>query len=120
MTQAAGGYTSLNGKLGGEPEFALVLLNEASAYPHGSKQPQTLREGSVILMDVGMPRMNGYDATSRIRQTPWGKEIFIIALTGWGQEEDRKKSRDAGFDDHLVKPVNHDALMKILAEPRTR
>ena len=59
----------------------------------------------VILMDVGMPRLNGYEATRRIREQPWGRSVTIIALTGWGQEGDRVQSREAGCDGHLVKPV---------------
>jgi len=69
----------------------------------------------VILMDIGMPKLNGYDACRRIRKQPWGNSIVIVALTGWGQEQDRQKSRDAGFNGHLVKPVDHTELMKILA-----
>jgi CheY-like chemotaxis protein len=72
-------------------------------------------EPDVILLDIGMPRMNGYDACCAIREQPWGKDIVIVALTGWGQEEDRRKSREAGFDSHLVKPVDLSALMKLLA-----
>ncbi|HEY5930245.1 MAG TPA: response regulator, partial [Burkholderiales bacterium] len=68
----------------------------------------------MILLDIGMPRLNGYDAARRIREQAWGKDIMLVALTGWGQEEDRRKSRDAGFDEHLVKPVDHDTLMKLL------
>ena len=70
----------------------------------------------VILMDVGMPRLNGLDATRRIRAQPWGKTITIIALTGWGQEGDREDSREAGCDGHLVKPVNLPDLEKLLPE----
>lgn len=61
---------------------------------------------AVILMDIGMPILNGYDACRRIREQPWSRDIVIVALTGWGQEEDTKKSGDAGFDHHLVKPVD--------------
>jgi signal transduction histidine kinase/ActR/RegA family two-component response regulator len=70
----------------------------------------------VVLMDLGMPRLNGYEATRRIRQRPWGKEIAVIALTGWGQEADRIRSREAGCDGHLVKPVSLADLEKLLAE----
>ena len=70
----------------------------------------------VILMDVGMPRLNGYDATSRIREQPWGAPIVIIALTGWGQEGDRALSKAAGCDGHLVKPVRLSDLEKLLTE----
>jgi PAS domain S-box-containing protein len=68
----------------------------------------------VILMDVGMPRLNGLDATRRIRAEQWGKIIKIIALTGWGQDSDRARSREAGCDGHLVKPVALDDLEKLL------
>jgi CheY-like chemotaxis protein/anti-sigma regulatory factor (Ser/Thr protein kinase) len=68
----------------------------------------------VILMDVGMPRLNGLDATRRIREQPWGKEIRIIALTGWGQENDRERSRDAGCDGHMVKPVSLADIQNLL------
>jgi PAS domain S-box-containing protein len=60
----------------------------------------------VILMDLGMPKLNGYDAARRIRAQPWGKCMIVVALTGWGQERDRAQSREAGFDGHLVKPVS--------------
>jgi PAS domain S-box-containing protein len=70
----------------------------------------------VILMDVGMPQLNGYDATRRIRERPWGLSVKIIALTGWGQEGDRHRSREAGCNGHLVKPVSLGDLQKLLAE----
>jgi PAS domain S-box-containing protein len=69
----------------------------------------------VILLDIGLPEMNGYDACREIRRQPWGKEVVVIALTGWGQDEDRRKSKDAGFNAHLVKPVDYAALLKLLA-----
>jgi PAS domain S-box-containing protein len=69
----------------------------------------------VMLLDIGLPRLNGYEVCSRIRQTTWGKELTIVALTGWGQEEDRDRSTDAGFNAHMVKPVDHDVLMKLIA-----
>jgi PAS domain S-box-containing protein len=71
-----------------------------------------------ILMDVGMPRLNGLDATRRIREQPWGKEVTIIALTGWGQESDKERSQAAGCNGHLVKPVNLPELEKVLGERR--
>jgi two-component system, chemotaxis family, CheB/CheR fusion protein len=69
----------------------------------------------VMLLDIGLPRLNGNEVCSRIRQTTWGKELTIVALTGWGQEEDRDRSTDAGFNAHMVKPVDHDVLMKLIA-----
>ncbi len=69
-----------------------------------------------ILMDVGMPKLNGYEATQRIRAQPWGRGMIVIALTGWGQDGDRVQSRAAGCDGHLVKPVNLPDLEKLLAK----
>jgi CheY-like chemotaxis protein len=68
----------------------------------------------VILLDIGLPKLNGFDACREIRQRPWGKDVVIIALTGWGQEVDRRRSQEAGFDHHIVKPVEHAALVKLL------
>ncbi len=72
----------------------------------------------VILLDIGMPRLNGHEVARRIRRQPWGKGVLLVALTGWGQEEDRRRSREAGFDFHLVKPVDAAALEKVLAEAK--
>jgi CheY-like chemotaxis protein len=73
----------------------------------------------VVLMDIGMPRLSGYEATRNIRERPWGRDMIVIALTGWGQEEDRARSMEAGCDGHLVKPVNLPDLEKLLAELQT-
>lgn len=70
----------------------------------------------VILMDVGMPRLNGLDATRMIRSHDWGREIAIIALTGWGQASDRIQSKEAGCDGHLVKPVSLSDLEQVLGQ----
>jgi len=69
----------------------------------------------LILLDIGMPRLNGYDTARRIRAQPWGKNTVLVALTGWGQEEDRQKTHDAGFNAHMVKPVDLAALEILLA-----
>jgi len=69
----------------------------------------------VVLLDIGLPKLNGYDACRRIREQPWGKAVVLIAVTGWGQDEDRRRSHEAGFDHHLVKPVDPQALMAMLA-----
>jgi PAS domain S-box-containing protein len=68
----------------------------------------------VVLLDIGMPRLNGYDTCHRIREQPWGRSPVMIALTGWGQEEDKRRTQDAGFDAHLIKPVDPTALMNLL------
>jgi PAS domain S-box-containing protein len=78
---------------------------------------QAFRPG-IVLMDIGMPELDGYEATRRIRAEPWGRDVVIIALTGWGQEKDRARSRDAGCDGHLVKPVEVAELDRLLVELR--
>jgi CheY-like chemotaxis protein len=70
----------------------------------------------VVLCDIGLPRMSGYEACRQMKQQAWDPKMIVIALTGWGQDEDRKKSAEAGFDDHLVKPVDLNQLMKLLAD----
>ena len=69
----------------------------------------------VILLDVGLPRLNGYEAARRSREPQGHKAPTLVALTGWGQEEDRRRTKEAGFDAHLVKPVDFAALTKLLA-----
>jgi PAS domain S-box-containing protein len=68
----------------------------------------------VVVLDIGMPKMNGYDAARHIRQQPWGKDMLLVALTGWGQEDDKRRTFEAGFDHHLTKPVEPEALEKLL------
>ena len=76
---------------------------------------QSLRP-DVVLLDVGLPLQNGFEAARMIRSEPWGRDVVLIALTGWGQEQDRRRSREAGFDHHLVKPVDPRVLMNLVTE----
>ena len=69
----------------------------------------------LIICDIQMPRLNGYEACRRIREQARGRHLVLIALTGWGYDEDRSRSREAGFNFHMVKPVDPDALEKLLA-----
>ena len=69
----------------------------------------------LILLDIGMPNLNGYETCRRIREQPWGKEMVIVALTGLGHDDDRLKSQQSGFDMHLVKPVDPQLLLTVLA-----
>jgi PAS domain S-box-containing protein len=97
----------------------LKLTGHDTAMAHDGEEAVERAEvyqPNVILLDLGLPKRNGYDACRIIRQQPWGRDILMIALTGWGQEEDRRKSKEAGFDGHLVKPVSFDALVKLLSE----
>jgi PAS domain S-box-containing protein len=74
----------------------------------------------LVFLDIGMPVMNGYDVAQRLRQQPGLKNLVLVAMTGWGQEEDRRRSKEAGFDHHLVKPADPDALQQLLAGERVR
>jgi CheY-like chemotaxis protein len=67
----------------------------------------------VVLMDLGMPGVSGYEAARRIRHEDWGRGLALVAVTGWGQDEDRRRSSEAGFDVHLVKPVDMRALQSV-------
>jgi CheY-like chemotaxis protein len=80
---------------------------------------EAIEVAEIILMDVGMPKLNGYDATRRIRQMAWAEDIFIVALTGWGQADDVQRSLEAGCSAHLVKPVDFVELIQLL-ESRER
>jgi CheY-like chemotaxis protein len=70
---------------------------------------------NVILLDIGLPKLNGYEVARKIREQPWGETMVLVALTGWGQEEDRRRSREAGFNHHLTKPVDPVALKNLMA-----
>ena len=69
----------------------------------------------IVLLDLDLPKLNGYEVCRRIRQEKWGKSMMLVAVTGLGQDEDRQKSLEAGFDMHLVKPVSAETLMVVLA-----
>ncbi len=69
----------------------------------------------LILLDIGLPKLDGYEACRRIREQPWSQGMVIVALTGWSQDEDRRRSGEAGFDHHLVKPVDMDEIVRLLA-----
>jgi CheY-like chemotaxis protein len=95
----------------GADSLALVLR----AYGHevvtaydGARAVREVRtfRPDVVLLDLGMPFMNGFEAARQIRATPEGRSVVLVAVTGWGQQKDREQTRDAGFDAHLVKPVD--------------
>ncbi len=73
-----------------------------------------LHAPQAAVLDIGMPDMSGYELARRARKEDWGKDIYLIALTGWGQAEDKEKARAAGFDRHLTKPVDPDRLHELL------
>ena len=71
----------------------------------------------IVLLDLGMPNLDGIETARRLRAAPGGARLFIAAVTGWGQESDRARTRQAGFDLHLVKPVPVDVLTRVLEKP---
>ncbi len=90
-------------------EVRLAYDGEAGVESAGAFRP------AVVLCDIRMPKLNGYDAARRVRSEPWGRDMVLVALTGWGQETDRQKCTEAGFNQHLLKPVEAAALMNLLA-----
>jgi CheY-like chemotaxis protein len=68
----------------------------------------------IAVLDIGMPGTDGYEVARRIRGAPWGRDIALVALTGWGQESDRRRAEEAGFDLHLTKPVDPDVMNDLL------
>jgi signal transduction histidine kinase/CheY-like chemotaxis protein len=74
----------------------------------------------IALLDIGMPQMNGYQAAREIRDRPWGHSILLVAVTGWGQEQDLRMASEAGFDRHLVKPVDPQILTSLVSQARPR
>jgi PAS domain S-box-containing protein len=73
----------------------------------------------VVLLDIGLPKLNGYDVARQIRLEPWGSTPMLVAITGWGQAEDKDFSREAGFDHHLVKPVEADTLLSLIQKRKS-
>jgi CheY-like chemotaxis protein len=95
----------------------LALLGNAVETAHDGVEALAIAERfrpQVVLLDIGMPRLNGYETCRLLRERPWARGTTIVALTGWGQDEDRQRSHDAGFDDHLVKPVDANDLAALL------
>ena len=94
--------------------FELMGHSVAVAYD-GEEAVQRAAEfrPDVALLDLGMPKLNGYEACLRIRSTSWGRQMTLIAQTGWGQDDDRRRTREAGFDHHVLKPVDPSALIAL-------
>jgi len=94
-----------------------MLGNEVITFYDGESGIKAARKfrPDILLCDIGMPKMNGYDTARSIRAEEWGKNTVLVALTGYGQMDDLQRSADAGFDHHLVKPLDVDALMALMA-----
>ena len=78
-----------------------------------------LRRPDVVLLDIGLPKLDGFEVARRLRSDDRNRDLLLIALTGYGKDDDRNRGRDAGFNHHLVKPVEPETLMKLLAPPLT-
>jgi signal transduction histidine kinase/CheY-like chemotaxis protein len=93
-----------------------IMGNEVHTAYDGEQAVQVAEAArpEVVLLDLAMPKLNGYEVCRRIREQPWGRTAILIALTGWGQEADRRRTEEAGFDRHIVKPVEPRALMQLL------
>ena len=89
---------------------ALATTSGAGALEQG---PQF--RPNVVLLDLGMPGMDGFETVARLRREAWGADVLLIALTGWGQPEDMRRTREAGFAAHFVKPLDLDALLDLLS-----
>lgn len=97
----------------------LTVMGNDTRIAHDGLEGVDLAEAfrpDLIVLDIGLPKLNGYDACRRIREKPWAKDTLIVAATGWGQDDDRRRSKEAGFDHHLVKPVDAAELNRLLAE----
>jgi CheY-like chemotaxis protein len=95
----------------------LELMGNEMSVAYDGEQALTMAseiKPDVVLLDIGLPKMNGYEVARQIRKEPWRSNPILIAITGWGQTEDKDLSRESGFDHHLVKPVDHDQLLKLV------
>jgi CheY-like chemotaxis protein len=102
---------------------ALALLLKAAGYEaivgySGEDALQLAEQGKpgAIILDIGMPDLTGYEVARRLRQQPWGRSAFLVAMTGWGQARDKELARQAGFDRHFTKPLDAAALQLQLAQ----
>jgi CheY-like chemotaxis protein len=93
-----------------------MLGHEVRTAPDGGAALDVAAEfrPDVVLMDIGMPGMNGYETARRMREESWGADVMLVALTGWSQEKHRRRTAEAGFDHHLVKPAKAEELRLLL------
>jgi CheY-like chemotaxis protein len=101
--------------------LAMVLRSGGHTVVTAGSGEEGLEAGSrlqpeVVLLDIGMPGLSGYDVARRVRYTPWGKLALLVALTGWGQKEDVERALAAGFDFHMTKPADPDRIERLVSE----
>ena len=98
--------------------YVLALAGYQTAVAHDGNRALELAEAlrpAVVLLDIGLPHLSGHDVARRLREAPWGQNLRLIAVTGWGNESDRAKSLEAGFDAHLTKPIDPEMLLQHIA-----
>ncbi|MDO8678439.1 MAG: response regulator [Acidobacteriota bacterium] len=99
--------------------MVLTMMGHETRTAHDGETALATAESfhpDVVLLDIGLPKMNGYEVAQRIRESAWGTTMFLIAVTGWGQAEDRARSAEVGLNMHMVKPVEPTALQAVLAD----
>jgi CheY-like chemotaxis protein len=98
--------------------LSLIGHETATAYD-GNQALIVAREfrPEFVLLDIGLPGMDGYQVAARLRKEECCKNAVIVAVSGYGREEDRRRSTEVGFDHHFIKPLDHDALLSLLATP---
>jgi PAS domain S-box-containing protein len=121
QSNQAAGYPILIADDNRDAADSLAMLLEMTGYRvtvgyNGGEALQLARESvpAVMILDIGMPDMTGYEVANRVRAEPWGQTIYLIAVTGWGQKEDKARAISSGFDHHLTKPVDPDEVENVL------
>ena len=103
--------SSLSSMLQAQGHHVQVVFDGLTAF-----EAATARRPDIGFFDIGMPGLNGYELAQRLRMQPRMQGVTLVAITGWGQESDRLRARQAGFDHHLVKPVDLDQVLHLLQE----
>ena len=123
--EAAGGrILVVDDNLDAADSLARLLADDGYDVRVAKDADEAMREAAsfrpdTVVLDIGLPDISGYEIARRIRKEPWGAAVRLVALTGWGQEEDRRRSREAGFDGHVMKPIDPAALLSLLGSSRT-
>ena len=101
---------------------ALAMVLEADGYQvmvgySGQQALDIARQArpDAVVLDIGMPDITGFEVARRIRQEPWGRDVLLVAMTGWGQAKDKERAKAAGFDRHFTKPLDPGELQRLLA-----
>ena len=118
MSEKFSRYDSAGGDSAASSALLLTMMGHETLTAHDGQEALSVAAAfrpDVVFLDIGMPQLNGYEVCRRLRQEAWGKDVMLIALTGRGQDEDKRLSLEAGFDSHLVKPGLPAALEALLA-----